>query len=132
MANLSKLLLLPLLLMFGEAVYGQNYHALNGSSYAGSLGVTNNPASISNTPYKWDVTLLAGQLKYSTNIISIFKYSLLKRASTSEYLINNGNFPRYGIMNMNLRLLNARYTISRKYAVAAGVNLRSYANLVPS
>jgi hypothetical protein len=29
---------------------GQNYHAVQGSSFAGSLGVSNNPASIVNTP----------------------------------------------------------------------------------
>ncbi|MBC7423753.1 MAG: hypothetical protein H7334_09900, partial [Ferruginibacter sp.] len=43
------------LLLF-NCLAAQNYHAINGSSYAGSLGVGNNPASIVHVPYAWDVT----------------------------------------------------------------------------
>ena len=132
MVNHFKYSCILILLSFTAPLHSQNYHAIQGSSYAGSLGVSNNPAAISNTPYKWDVTILGGQLKYSTNIVTIYKYSLISKASRSEYLINSGIYQRYGLMNMNLKLVNARYTLSRKHAVAAGINLRSYTQVVPS
>ena len=42
------LLMLIFIPFFGSS---QNYQAVHGSSYAGSLGVTNNPASIVHVPY---------------------------------------------------------------------------------
>ena len=42
----------------------QDYQGLQGSPYAGSLGVANNPASILSTPYSWDVTLFKHGIIY--------------------------------------------------------------------
>src|SRR5215203_4720632 len=86
----------------------QNYHAVQGSPYAGSLGMLNNPASMVNTPIKWDVTLIGTQLKGTTNIFTIYNYSLLSSPANSQYGINEGYFSRKGAISANTNLLNAR------------------------
>lgn len=107
----------------------QNYHAIQGSSYAGSLGVHNNPASIVNTPFKWDITVFGVQEKTSTNMMTIYGFSLLSPSPNAQYGINNGDFSRYGNASANLNLLNTRITLNRKSSIAFGANLRSYSNL---
>ena len=64
--------LLAIVIVSGAAA--QNYHAVNGSPYAGSLGVHNNPASILMAPDKWDITLLGVQGKITTNTFTINNY----------------------------------------------------------
>lgn len=112
--------------------HAQNYHALQGSSYAGALGVQNNPASMVNTPFKWDVVLTGFQLKTSTNAFSIHNYSYLSSPANSLYHVDNGAFERKGRLAFNLNLLNARIAIGRKNAIAFGLNVRGYANLQTS
>jgi hypothetical protein len=104
----------------------QDYHGLQGSSYAGVLGVSNNPASIVNVPFKWDINVFSAQAKYSTNAVSVLKYSLLSSPANSQYKIDNGDYERYARANFNIHLLNARIAINRTNSVAFGVNLRGY------
>lgn len=104
----------------------QNYHAVQGSFYAGSLGIMNNPASMLNTPYKWDLTLLGTQLKSTTNIFTIHKYSLLSNPAKSEYGIDNGEFARRALIGFNTNLFNTRITLARNHAIGFGVNVRGY------
>ncbi|MBC7851300.1 MAG: hypothetical protein H7Y31_16270 [Chitinophagaceae bacterium] len=122
-------IILVILLFNSFIIYGQNYHAIQGSSYAGSIGVHNNPASIVNTPFKWDVTLLGVQGKVSTNILTIRNYSLLSSPATSEYVYNWGLSKKFGIVSTNLNILNARIAIDRKRSIAFGANVRAYANI---
>jgi hypothetical protein len=105
---------------------GQNYHAVEGSPFAGSLGVANNPASIVSTPYPWDITVFSFQLKNATNAFTIYNYSLISRADSSKYGFNNGNFARNANFNFNIHLLNARIALNRRQSVAFGANLRGY------
>jgi hypothetical protein len=114
---------------FAEA---QNYTATNGSSYIGSLNVHNNPSAIVNSPLKWDLTLFGVQDKHTTNAVKVLKYSLLSNPVKSEYLITNGQFSRYADMNFNLNLLNARFALNKRSALAFGANLRSYLSLKTS
>lgn len=120
----KSLVILGLLLsLYGV---GQHYTAVNGSSYTGSLNVHNNPASIVNVPVKWDLTLFGFQDKHYTNVVDVFKYSLLSNPANSEYLVREGDFKRYGAMNANLNLLNGRIGLNKKSAIAFGLNIRSY------
>lgn len=119
--------LIACLLLSYASLWSQNYHAVQGSSYAGVLGVANNPASIVNTPFQWDVNLLSLQYKNSTNAVTIFNYSLLSSAAKSEYRIESGDFSRYLHINMNMHLLNARIALNRRHAVAFGLNIRGMA-----
>ena len=113
-------------------VKGQHYSATYGSSYIGSLNVHNNPASIVNTPFRWDVTLLGIQDKHTTNAIEVHNYSFVSNPAHSEYLIANGRFKRYGDLNLNLNLFNTRIGLDKKNAIAFGANLRSAATLKTS
>lgn len=112
--------------MVGLNGIGQNYHAVNGSPFAGSLGILNNPASMLNTPIKWDVTLVGVQLKSATNIFTIHDYSLLSNPAKSKYSINAGEFERKARLSFNTNLLNTRITLDRRHAIGFGVNLRSF------
>jgi hypothetical protein len=110
----------------------QNYHAIQGSYYAGGLGVHNNPATIVNTPFKWDVTLAGLQLKSSNNFVRIEKYSLLSNPANSEYFFREGNYARAAILNANLNILNACIALNRKSALAFGVNFRTHTSVKTS
>ena len=105
---------------------GQNYHAIQGSSYAGSLGVGNNPASIVNTPFPWDINIFSFQVKGVTNAVTIHNYSLLSKPTTAKYGFNGGYYSRFAQANTNINLLNARISLNRQTAIAAGINIRSY------
>ncbi|OYW20019.1 MAG: hypothetical protein B7Z54_02290, partial [Sphingobacteriales bacterium 12-47-4] len=72
-----KKLLAILYLAVPAIAFAQNYTATNGSSYTGSLNVHNNPAAMVNVPVKWDLTLFGFQDKHYTNIVDVFKYSLI-------------------------------------------------------
>ena len=115
-----------------NTVTAQNYRALHGSSYAGALGVANNPASMVNTPFKWDVVLVGAQLTSSTNLFTIYNYSLLSNPANSLYHIDGGSYERKARLSFNLNLLNTRIALNRKSSIAFGVNLRSYSNLQTS
>ena len=114
------------------SVKAQNYNAINGSSYAGSLGVHNNPASIVSTPFKWDFTLFGTQLSTSTNAFSIHDYSYLSSPANSLYRVDHGEFERKANINLNVNLLNVRIALNRKSSIAFGANIRTYTNLKTS
>ncbi len=105
---------------------GQNYQALHGSSYAGSLGSGSNPASIVHVPYAWDITPLALQFKQSTNAFQVKKYSFLSAPSRAELTATLGTRRRFVFANQDLRLLNTRITLNSKTAIAFGATIRSY------
>src|ERR1700712_3995288 len=114
-------------LLFSVKTYAQDYHAIEGSPFAGSLGIANNPASILMTPYPWDITLFSFQLKTATNAITFHNLSLLHPGGASQYSWDGGNKKRYMDYNFNLHLFNIRLALNKKVAIAGGLNLRSYA-----
>ncbi|WP_205509306.1 hypothetical protein [Longitalea arenae] len=121
--------LLPVIILLLVYAHGhsQNYYAIQGSNYAGSLGIGNNPASIVNTPYKWDIDLFSIQEKNATNGVVIRNYSYLGNPRNSEYTIEEGDFRRFAYTDFNVNLLNARLALNRKQAIGIGINLRGYA-----
>ena len=108
------------------AGYSQNYQAINGSSLFGSLTVHNNPASIVNNPYKWDLTLFGMQAKTTNNMVDVTNYSILSSPSKSLYSFRSGEYKRMAMANANINLLNARIALSREKAIAFGFNFRGY------
>ncbi len=122
----KKYLLFSFLLIFNFCK-GQNYHAINGSPYAGSLGTGYNPASIVYSPDAWDITPLAVQAKQSTNAFTIKNYSLLSNVKNAEISIQNGTKKRYFFANQDIRLLNTRINLNAKASIAFGANIRNYA-----
>lgn len=119
-------------LLVHTIAFSQNYHAVNGSSYAGVLGVGNNPASIVNTPFSWDLDVFSFQVKPATNAVTVYKYSLLSSGANSEYQFDAGDYKRFAKANLNVNLLNLRIALNRRAAIAAGANIRSYTNLKTS
>jgi hypothetical protein len=119
-------LLLLLGLLWCTTGRAQNYHAIEGSPYAGAIGAANNPASIVDAPYPWDLTIFSAQVKNTTNAITFHNLSLLSHPDTTSYNWNNGNFRRYAAFNFNVHLLNLRLALGRKQAIAFGANLRGY------
>lgn len=116
---------IPVLLLLNavNALQAQNYSAIHGSNYSGSLGVYNNPSSILSSPYKWDFALLGLQFQTITNAIKGQNFPLYLSPSAS-FDVANGNFARKADINTNIRLLNGRYAINRNQAIAFGLNFR--------
>jgi hypothetical protein len=107
----------------------QDYHAIEGSSFAGGLGAANNPASIVNTPYPWDITVFSVQLQNTSNAYTFYNLSFLSHGDSIGYNYNNGLYKRYAAVNFNIHLFNVRLALGRKQAIAFGANFRSYGTL---
>lgn len=107
----------------------QDYQAIKGSSYAGAMSASDNPASILSTPYPWDITLFSVQEKNTTNAIGFSNISYLQHPhhpDTLGYHWTNGNMRRYAAVNFNVHLLNVRFNVGRRQAFSFGANLRGY------
>ena len=104
----------------------QNYQAINGSSYAGSLGVGNNPATIVNVPYAWDITLFSMQMKQATNAIVVKNYSLLSTPTNVKVAVQPGEKNWFAYGTQDIHLFNTRINLSSKSAIAFGANIRNY------
>jgi len=124
-----NLLLLTLIQFFSYVLSAQNYHAVQGSSLAGSLGVSDNPASIVNTPFAWDIDIFSLQFKSASNLYTIVDYSLISSPAKLKYYFNSGNYKRFTDVNFNLNLLNARIALDTKQAISFGFNLVGYTRL---
>ncbi|MDR3714181.1 MAG: hypothetical protein P4L51_15290 [Puia sp.] len=122
---LLRILTLALMISPAAAI-AQDYHAVNGSSEAGSLGVSNNPASIVNTPFAWDLTLFSAQATTATNTITIYNFAFLAPTRNSQWAFSNGSQSRFVAANLNMHLFNARIALDRQQAIAFGADLRSY------
>lgn len=110
-------------------VQAQNYQALHGSPYSGSLSNDFNPAAILNSPYSWDLTLFGVQAKAVTNLLNISNASLISEPDTLKVNYKSGNYTRYALLSADLHLLNARIALGRRQAIAFGINVRNYARL---
>lgn len=112
-------------LIVSPAARAQDYHAMEGSPYAGAIGVANNPASMLMTPYPWDITVFSLEEKNTTNAIKFTDFSLISR-DTIHYNYTNGDLKRYAAFNFNIHLLNIRLALGRKQAISVGANIRGY------
>jgi hypothetical protein len=107
----------------------QNFQALHGSPYSGSLSNDFNPAAILNSPYAWDLTLFGVESKSVTNAFNYTNVSLLHIPDTLLVNTRNGNFSRYLLWSADLHLFNARISLNRRSAIAFGANIRTYARV---
>jgi hypothetical protein len=116
-------------LIFSLAARAQDYHAIEGSPYAGGIGAANNPASILMAPYPWDITIFSMEEKNTTNAVTFSNFSYLSGLfphDTVHYRWTNGDFKRYAAFNFNIHVLNVRLALGRKQAIAFGANIRGY------
>lgn len=123
---MNKIFLAILTILAANTVFAQNYHAINGSIYAGSLSPSANPASIVFVPYTWDITPLAVQFKQSTNTFTVNDFSLLSPSGNATVENTYGVKKRFFFANQDIRLLNTRINLNERSAIAFGANIRSY------
>lgn len=121
---MKKIVFAAILMSIFHSSRAQNYQAIHGSPYSGSLGIYNNPAAGIHSHYNWDVTLFSIQAKSSSNSFSSTE-PLLNLQNTTVYL-SNGYKHRYTHLSQDLRLLNARLKINQNKAIAFGFNTRNY------
>ena len=124
--NLFKFYFSLLCLIQFNCLTAQNYQAINGSSYAGSLGVGNNPATIVNVPYAWDITPFSVQVKLATNAVKINNYSFLSSPKNANVTVNSGDKKRFAYTTQDIHLFNTRINLNSKSAIAFGANIRNY------
>lgn len=122
----KKIFLLIILGWVFTCANSQDYRAVHGSSYGGSLGVANNPASIVHVPFKWDITPLAFQFKQSTNAFFVKNSSFLSPSKNAEAFLHNGQYKSFLLANQDIRLLNASIRLGDHSAIAFGAAGRSY------
>src|SRR5580658_10931858 len=129
MANHFRTVLIIVIWLIGSpSGHAQDYHAIEGSPYAGAIGVANNPASIVNTPYPWDITIFSAQETNTTNALKFADFGYLTR-DTIHYSWVNGRLARYAAFNFNVHLLNVRLAMGRKQAISFGANIRGYGSV---
>lgn len=113
------------LFLCSSLVRAQDYHAIEGSPFAGAIGAANNPASIVNAPYPWDLTLFSLEEKNTSNAIQLSDFSYLSK-DTIRFRWANGDMKRYAAFSFNVHLLNLRLSLGRGQAIEAGANIRGY------
>jgi hypothetical protein len=104
--------------------WAQNYQAIHGSPYAGSLGIYNNPATGIHSHYNWDITLFSAQVKSSSNGFSSTE-PLLNIQNGNVYL-SNGDKQRHIHLSQDFHVLNTRFKLNQRQAIAFGFNTRNY------
>lgn len=104
-------------------VVAQGYQALNGSPYAGSTAIFNNPAASIGSAYQWDLGLFSMQAKISTNAAYIKGGALYA---------SDGNTARFIHTNADLSLFNFLYRINNKRALNISFRARSYEHIKTS
>jgi hypothetical protein len=114
-----------------SVAYPQQLQALHGSSYAGYLANSYNPAAILNSSKKWDVSLFGIQYASVTNggFVQGANIPGLLRQSTrdsTEWITNNGHFRRYFHLNGSFDVLGIRYRIGSDAAISFGVRMQGY------
>ena len=127
-----RIFLTTIFLITIYSLQGQDYRAIHGSSWAGSLAVANNPSSIVYAPFTWDFTPLAFQFKQSTNAIIINNISYLPPWKKADLKSSNGTFKRFLFANQDMRLLNARIRLNSNSAIAFGLSMREYLSVKTS
>jgi hypothetical protein len=106
----------------------QNYHATNGSAYAGSAALLNNPAASVNSLYKWDLNLFSIQTTFTTNNILITKDTskLNYLTGTTKVNFKSGSNSYYAHQNLDINLFNFMFKIDEKHALGIGFRGRMY------
>jgi hypothetical protein len=125
MYSIKNYLFIPFILIM-NVLTAQNYQAIHGSSFAGSLGAAANPAAIVHVPYAWDITPVSFQTKQATNAFKINNYSFLSSPGNATITAASGVLKRFLFTNQDVHLLNARIRLTEKATIAFGASVRNY------
>ena len=124
---MKKTVVAVLLLSLFIISRAQNYQSIHGSPYAGSLGIYNNPATGIHSHYNWDITLFSAQLKSSTNAFNSTS-PFIKLPEANVYL-SNGEKKRHIHVSQDFHVLNTRFKLNQRKAIAFGFNTRNYIHI---
>lgn len=106
-------------------VQAQQYHAFNGSPYAGAVSIFNNPASSVNNLHKWDLNLLSFQTTISTNHFLLEDFSY-KNPGNTIFKVDDGVHGYFGHQSTDFGLMHFQYQINPKSAFTVGFRGRMY------
>ncbi len=106
-------------------VQAQQYHAFNGSSYAGAISIFNNPASSVNNLHKWDLNLFSLQTTVSTNHLLLENFSY-KNPGNTTLKVEDGVNSYFGHQSSDFNLMHFQYQLDRKSAFTVGFRGRIY------
>ena len=121
----KKLLLISFPFFIGEISNAQGYQAINGSPYAGSTSIFNNPASSIHSAYKWDLTIFSTQVKNSTESFLLKNFSITNQ--NNAYLtMKDGYSSKFEHSIVDLSLFNFLYKIDHSHAIGFNLRGRSY------
>lgn len=121
-------LICVLFMLAMASLKAQNFNGYVSSDYAGILGSRLNPASIANSPYKYDFNLLNGNFYFSNNIGYLTRNSTgdrgIRRFNDNQERFITGDL-RLGGLSVMLALKN-RSSIGFQYqmrGVASGIDI---------
>jgi hypothetical protein len=134
---MRRLRIFCIICVFSFCIYqteAQNYHATNGSAYAGAVGILNNPASGVNSIYKWDLNIFSLQTTLTSNNIILSKNVANNIGITGNTKVNfkEGSNSYYGHQTLDFNLFNFTYKIDEKHAFGIGFRGRMYNHLKTS
>ncbi len=118
-------------LYISQTINAQEYHAINGSPYAGAASTFNNPASGVNSIYKWDLNLFSFQTTVASNHLTLFN-TTLTNPSNAILSFDEGSNSHYAHHNLDLNLFSLQYKIDEKRSFSIGLRGRMYNHLKTS
>lgn len=137
----TKLLLVITILFCSKlSLKAQDFLPFANDNYAGVTGVHFQPASIADSRYKFDLTLMGLSLDVYNNYFSIDKYSLpemIKKIKagesfdTRDYILNKGNngLNKYVYQDMRLDVMNFMATVSPRVSIGFFASMREVINI---
>ncbi len=128
---------LSLFLISCHFSYSQDFLGYSNSNYAGVSGIDLNPATIADSRYKFDMTLIGFSLNFENNYIGIKKEAFRDKKTAFEdtlfqqkYLIERMNSDRKSVyVSHQLVLPSFMITLSPKHAFAINIRERTFVNI---
>ncbi len=115
--------LVILLLVLAESLFGQRFAGYLYSDYSGVLGAKSQPASLADSPYKYDINLLNGNF-YVTNNIA-FRNKASENAGLVRFINDKEKFLQ---ANLSIGGLSAMLSLPRKQGIALNMSARFHAS----
>ena len=117
--------------------FSQDFLGYANSNYAGVSGIDLNPASIVDSRYKFDMTLIGFSFDFGNNYIGLKKEALKNKKEAfkdslfkQKYLVERINDDRKSIfLRQHLIAPSFMITLSPKHAIAFTVRERAYVNI---
>ncbi len=120
-----------------QQVNAQDFLGYSNSNYAGVSGVDLNPASIADSRYKFDMTLIGANVNFSNNYIGISKKAFSNKSTAfkdsafaDKYLIERkAAYNKSVLLSIQGVLPSFMITLSPKHAFALTTRVRSISNI---